>query len=81
MNDANYIEMDVHRATISVTALNAAVCSTLGAKRKKSRGGNKQYGVALLSASPGSGSDGKGRSRVMWQKSSFHGRAPKPVEL
>jgi hypothetical protein len=60
MNDANYIEMDVHRATISVTALNSAVCATLGAKRKKSRGGNKQYGVALISASPGPARTGRG---------------------
>lgn len=76
MNDANYIGIDVHRATMPVTALNAAVCAALAAQRKKSCGRNKQYGGILST-----GSDGNGRSKVTCQQFLLHGRAPKPAGL
>jgi hypothetical protein len=46
MNSAKYIGLDVHRATILVTVLDAAVCAALASKRKsKFRGRNEKYGV------------------------------------
>jgi hypothetical protein len=79
MNDANYIGMDVHRATMPVTALNAAVCAG-GATQKilrKEQTIRRPAEKRILST----GSDGNGRSKVTCQQFLLHGRAPKPAGL